>query len=115
MLLKFPYGEDFVKTEIPEENLELAVSCPSIPVTDLEETVKKVLRKPVQSKALRRFLGRNKTPWSMDDPQSALLVKRAGNRALQPARESRLADLVNQMADFRNVSRALKLIEKPFG
>jgi nickel-dependent lactate racemase len=56
MLLKFPYGKDFVKTDIPKENLELAVSRPSIPVTDLKEAVKKALGKPIQSKPLHHLL-----------------------------------------------------------
>jgi nickel-dependent lactate racemase len=60
MLLKFPCGKDFVKTEIPEENLELAVSRPSTPLTNLKETVKKALRKPIQSKPLHSLLDRKK-------------------------------------------------------
>jgi nickel-dependent lactate racemase len=58
--MKFPYGKDFVRTEISKENLELAVSRPSTPVTDLKEAVKKALRKPIQSKPLHHLLERKK-------------------------------------------------------
>lgn len=60
MLLKFPYGKDFLQTEIPEERLEVAVSRPLKPLRELREAVKQGLRKPIQSKPLRRLLGRGK-------------------------------------------------------
>ncbi len=60
MLLKFPYGKDFVKTEIPKENLELVVSRPSTPVPDLKEAVKKALREPIRSEPLNHLLNGKK-------------------------------------------------------
>ncbi len=60
MLLKFPYGKGFLRTEIPEERLEVAVSRPLKPLRELREAVKRGLREPIRSKPLRRLLGKGK-------------------------------------------------------
>ena len=42
MLLEFPYGTDFLQTEIAEERLEVAVSRPLNPLRELKEDVEEV-------------------------------------------------------------------------
>ena len=60
MLVKVPYGNSFLQTDISEEQLELVVSRPLEPIRDFRETVEQKLNKPLHSKPLRNLLSKNK-------------------------------------------------------
>ncbi|MEM2210142.1 MAG: nickel-dependent lactate racemase [Nitrososphaerota archaeon] len=59
MLLKLPFGKDFLKIEISEEKLEIVHSKYLEPLKDLKNAIKKSIRKPINSKPLSS-LSKNK-------------------------------------------------------
>jgi nickel-dependent lactate racemase len=60
MQIQLPYGKNSLEINIPGRNLEVLLSLPSMPLPNLDKTLRYTLRKPECSPPLRNILKRGK-------------------------------------------------------